>query len=137
VTLRRDRSRATDNGEIAARGKFSTDPPGDTLTTASGIAVDVRDSLGTVVQQTWAATECGKKSSGAVGCRSTNRSARVKLVPIRSTPQAYRFITRLRRLGIHTPFAGPVAVTLSYGAGIDRVGSIGCGNTKSGLTCPP
>jgi cysteine-rich repeat protein len=138
VRLRRDSSSKSDNGSVTAKGDFLTTSTIDAVHGAQGSALLVKDALGMVVQQAWAASECVTSGSGTLSCGALITKAKLKLRPIRSTPGQFRFATRLRRLAIQTPLAGPVTITISYGEGIDRVGSIGfCGSTDAGLKCPP
>jgi hypothetical protein len=144
VRMRRNSSTSNANGLVTAKGDFLIAPPSDAVTAALGISLRVDDALTTSAQETWSSDECAMSTSGAVSCRSANGASRLKLLPQKSTPNDYRFSARLRRLGIQTPFAGPVTVTVTYGACINRIGSIGgigsigfCGSTNSGLRCPP
>ncbi len=134
--LRRDSSATSHNGAIVLRGDFTVAAPAEAPTAAAGIALRVRDDLAMTAQATWSSAECGTKPSGAIDCRSADRSARLRIRPL--APGTHRWAARLRRLAIVPPFDGPVVVTIAYGAGIDRAGDVGgCGRTKSGLKCPP
>lgn len=136
VRLRRS-SLITMNGSVSAKGDFLTAVVAETVTSSDGVRLRIQDALTTLVQQAWSADECAMSTSGTLTCRSVDRTAKLKLTRFRSTPAHYRFTTALRRLPIYGPFAGPVAVAVSYGAGIDRVGSTGsCGASGSGLRCP-
>jgi YVTN family beta-propeller protein len=138
VRLRRDRSDRSDNGAISLNGDFLTQPPTEVLTASAGIVLRIQDSLATEVVETWGSADCVSATSGGITCRSLDGAAHLKLFPLRSTLGAYRIVARLKRLSITSPFAGPVIATLRYGAGIDRVGSLGfCGSVNSGLKCPP
>jgi outer membrane protein assembly factor BamB len=138
ATLRRDSSTTSDNGAITLKGDFLTLAATDVVSAATGLALRVRDGLSANVQQVWAVANCTTSVSNRIACKSTNRAATLKLLPLRSTPGVYQVAARLKRLAISSPFQGPVTAKLSYGAGIDRLGSIAfCGSTNSGLKCPP
>jgi hypothetical protein len=118
------------------KGPVIVGAPGDAPTAAAGVALRVRDDLAMTAQATWSSAEGVTKASGAIDCRSADRSARLRIRPLATG--TYRWAARLRRLAIVPPFDGPVVATIGYGAGIDRAGSVDpCARTKSGLKCPP
>ncbi len=133
LRLRADTSTSRDNGSITLDANLGS--PGFPVTAPQGVGLRVEDSFSVRADVAWAASDCATATSGAISCRLANPPSRVRIRPV--SPGIYRVTARLRRLGIHPPFAAPVTVILRYGVGVDRYGSFGtCTVTSSGLRCP-
>lgn len=133
LRMRADTSSTRDSGSITLDARIGS--PGFPVTAPQGLALRVIDSFAARADVAWAAGDCATATSDAVSCRLADPPSRVRIRPL--VPGIYRVGARLRRLGIHPPFAAPVTVILRYGVGIDRYGSfLACTATSSGLRCP-
>jgi hypothetical protein len=137
VRLRPDLKPNFDNGSIVVRGDFLTNPPGDVFDATSGITLRVQDGLALDHTVSWLPSECvTTPSNGRIRCLAGNRRLRADFLPVRFAPSLFRFHVRLLNLAIQSPFQEPVRVTLSHGAGVDRVGVIlDCASLRAGLVC--
>ena len=58
------------------------------------------------------------------------------LKPVPATPNAVRWAFKMKKLSLVAPFKSPITVTLTYGAGIDRVGVIhDCAAKNASIVC--
>ena len=107
------------------------------LSSASGMAVHVQDSLITDLTRTWTSGECITSVSGNIRCISADKTAKLLVTKIRS-PRVYKYAIKVKRVALpeDQAFFPPIAVTLSTGDTIDRVGSIlDCRASNSGMFC--
>jgi hypothetical protein len=136
LTLKRDGSASGDSSSIKAKGDFLLSPPVDVLGAAAGIAVRVRDTLATDRTRVWAPGDCVSRTTPAkIVCVSPDRTAKIALRAIKTTPTVVKFVVTLKRVGLAGPFHGPVDVTISQGA-FDRFGPIAdCRVSDTTLAC--
>ena len=95
----------------------------------------VQDSA--ALDQSHAFVTCSS-TGGRVKCKDTAGSTQFKadFRPLPSTPSVFRFKVRFLRIGIDSPFAGPVTVTLTHNGAVVRVDAISdCRQRNSGLNC--
>lgn len=134
--LKRNLNPAPPSGIAKVLGDFNVVPPQD-LTGASVFEIEVTDGLGTSVSGTWGAAECTVRPSGAILCKSADRTRLVRFKKLGQTPGVYRFRVKMKKLDISDTalFEGPVTVRLTYDTN-DRVGTIlDCRATVRGLNC--
>ena len=118
------------NGSIRIQGNFEIVPPESPFDATAPITVHVEDASGnlTTNEYTWTPEECRWQPAKPtrVRCVSTVGTGRhlVRFRDLQKTPNLIRFIVRFKRIPIDGPFAGPVTVTLTYGAGTTRVGVV-------------
>ncbi|HEV7732922.1 MAG TPA: thrombospondin type 3 repeat-containing protein [Candidatus Binatia bacterium] len=134
LTLKRDSSPTNDSSSIKGKGDFFTAPPVDILTAASGITIHVQDSLHTNFSHTFTPAECAE-GGGKILCVSTDKTCKLTLRALKPTPQVFRYVLTMKRVGLVGPFNWPVVVTMTNGA-IDRAGEIvDCRVTNTSLVC--
>jgi Thrombospondin type 3 repeat len=135
LELKLDSSVNNDSSLYRGKGDFITSPPVDQLTAVDGFSVRLQDALGTNAAYTWAPAQCLTASSGKIICVSADKNAKLNVKPIKATPQVFKFVFKVRRVGLLGPFDGPVDVTLANGA-IDRFATISdCRVSNRGLIC--
>ena len=118
------------------KGDFLTTPPADVVGAASGLSLHVVDSLQTDVTYSWPSNACATSPAGKIICISADRAAKITVVKLKA-PQVYRFVLRVKHIGLPDAwaFAPAVSVTLTYGV-IDRLGTISdCHANNAGLVC--
>ena len=126
-----------DKGSTVGKGSFVSLVPADALTSAQGITFRVRDRLESDVQHSWASAECAvTQSTGRIKCLSADKAFRADLKPVPATPNAVRWAFKMKKLSLIAPFKSPITVTLTYGAGLDRVGVIhDCAAKNASIVC--
>jgi hypothetical protein len=126
-----------DKGSTIGKGSFVSLVPADALTAAQGITFRVRDRLESDVQHFWTSAECAvTASTGRIKCLSADKAFRADLKPVPATPNAVRWAFKMKKLSLIAPFKSPITVTLTYGAGIDRVGVIhDCAAKNASIVC--
>ena len=101
---------------------------------AAGLTVHVQDSLTTDFSHTFTPAECAE-GAGKILCISADRTFKLTLRALKPTPQVFRYVVTMKRVGLAGPFNWPVAVTITNGA-IDRAGEIvDCRVTNTSLVC--
>lgn len=132
-----DTSLVADNGKIVAKGDFVALAPAEQLTHTAGITFRVRDTRESDATYVWTAAECAHTpKNGRIKCKSPDKRFRADLKPVPKQPAAVRWKLKMTRIGVQAPFREPVTVTLTYGAGIDRVGIIvDCGVKTNSIVC--
>jgi hypothetical protein len=137
LKLKGDRSLVKDTGAVVAKGHFVALAPADLFTAAAGVTARVQDELETDVAHFWATAECAfTPSNGRYKCLSPDKRFRGDFKPVPQTPNAVRYAVKFKGLATIAPFKNDVTVTLTYGAGIDRVGRIqDCRAGNTTLTC--
>jgi hypothetical protein len=134
LTLKRDASATNDSSSIKGKGDFFTAPPVDTLSAAAGITLHVKDSLHTDFTHAFTPAEC-QDGAGKILCISSDKTFKLTLRALKPTPQVWKYVFTLKRVGLTGPFNWPVTVTMSNGA-IDRAGDIvDCRVTNTALVC--
>ena len=140
------------NGTVSVSGDFLAALPADVFSAVSGIGFRVTDSLGLdttalgVPSPVWPTATCTTLTDPAttvikkIRCRSANHNSIGTFTALRpfnpAGNQAYKFAVTFRKLATIAPFSAPVTVEMSYGAGIDRVGTISlCAANAAGLSC--
>ena len=91
----------------------------------------------TDLTRTWTSGECITSVSGNIRCISADKTAKLLVTKIRS-PRVYKYAIKVKRVALpeERAFFPPVAVTLSTGDAIDRVGSIlDCRASNTGMFC--
>jgi len=124
-------------GSTIGKGSFVSLVPADALTSAQGITFRVRDRLESDVQHFWTSAECAvTQSTGRIKCLSADKAFRADLKPVPATPNAVRWAFKMKKLPLIAPFKSPITVTLTYGAGLDRVGVIhDCAAKNASIVC--
>jgi cysteine-rich repeat protein len=137
LRMKGDTSSKNDNGSILAKGHFVSLLPADLFTHAQGVAFRVRDRLESDATYFWPALECAVTSgTGRVRCQSADKRFTADFRPVPATPTAVRWSFKMKKQPVLAPFKGPIAVTLSYGPGIDRVGRIqDCAAKNVSIVC--
>ncbi len=131
---KRDASATNDSSSIKGKGDFFTSPPGDTLTAAAGITLHVKDSLHTDFTHAFAPGDC-TEGNGKILCISADKTFKLTIRALKPTPQVWKYVFTLKRVGLTGPFNWPVTVTMTNGA-IDRAGDIvDCRVTNTALVC--
>jgi predicted outer membrane lipoprotein len=122
-------------GQVAAKAAFVTAPPLDAVDVGQPVTVVIQDLGSRGAGHTFAVGDCVTKGSG-IRCRSVDRSANVSFRPDRDVVDGVRLTAKFRRLAIAGPFAGPLTVSLTYGAGTVRFGSNAtCAGDGTGIRC--
>lgn len=135
LTLKRDSSATNDSSSIKGKGDFFTSPPVDVLTAAAGIGIRVQDNLITDFSHTFTPEQCNENAVGKILCISADKKLKLTLRALKPTPQVFRFVLTMKRVGLVGPFNWPVTVTMTNGA-IDRTGQItDCRVTNTALVC--
>lgn len=137
LRMKGDRSTNSDNGSVVAKGHFVSTTPADLFTSAQGITFRVRDRLESDVSHAWTTGECQVTAgTGRVRCQSADKRWAADFKPVPQTPTAVRWSFKMKRNPVLAPFKGAITVTLSYGAGIDRVGLIqDCAAKNAAIVC--
>lgn len=134
LTLKRDASATNDSSSIKGKGDFFTAPPVDVLTAANGITLHVKDSLHTDFTHAFAPGDC-TEGNGKILCISADKTFKLTIRALKPTPQVWKYVFTLKRVGLTGPFNWPVTVTMTNGA-IDRAGDIvDCRVTNTALVC--
>jgi hypothetical protein len=134
LTLKRDASATNDSSSIKGKGDFFTSPPVDTLSAANGITLRVRDSLHTDFTYAFSAAQC-TEGGGKILCISDDKKLKLTIRALKPTPQVFKFVFTMKRIGLTGPFNWPVTVTMTNGA-VDRAGDIvDCRVTNTALVC--
>lgn len=126
------------NGKVIAKGTLVTAPPTDVLD-ASG-PITLRATAGGLdVSRTFAIGECvmrGPPTKQKVLCKSADRKSKATFKPNKNVANGFKFTAKLGALAIDPPFMQPGTLTLTYGPGTVRSGSIAVCQTKpTGLLC--
>ncbi len=142
LDLRRARVRAgkPGKGEIIVKGEIAV-APGDLFDPATGVEIQVVDSL--TLDRTFAfvAGDCRTLKSGRITCKSPDGAWTARFDPLKAKPGRVRFDLRFKGLSITEPFAPPLLVRLTTdpaaaGTGTDRVGTIDdCRVTTKAMLC--
>lgn len=136
LQLKGDSSDANDNSAVKLKADFLTTPPADPVSAVGGLAIRVRDGIAFDATYTWAAGECLQSVPTKMRCTSADRRFKATFKALGATPQVYRMSATMKRVGIVAPFSGPVIVTVSQDAAIDRAGTIvDCRFEGTKLTC--
>lgn len=72
----------------------------------------------------WGATRCRTAAPSVWPAARANKSNKIALLPVPTAPTAIRFAAKIKLAGVVPPFRDPITVTMTYGDGIDRAGSI-------------
>jgi hypothetical protein len=127
------------NGKVIAKASFVTAPPGDTLDASGPITLRAEDLMTVDVQYTWPVGECtlrGPAGRQKVVCKSADRKSKATFKPDRQVTNGFKLKAKLGNLAIDPPFAGPAVLTLTYGPGTVRSGSIAaCVAKPTSLKC--
>lgn len=118
-----------------AQGVFQLGAAGDAFDALSGITARVRDGATATQDETWTPDLCVTMASGQIKCADAERRSKGAFKPSRRTPGLWSFALTLQDEGVLGPLAGPVTVTLTHGAAVDRVGSITTCTVTSRLGC--
>jgi hypothetical protein len=121
VKLKDQSSPENDNSVITVKGYFLI-TPADPVTAAGGLVLHVHDAAGFDGTYTWAAGECTGGPATKVFCLTADHRFKARFVPIRATPQVYKAVATVKRIGLASTFSGPVTVTVSQDLDIDRAG---------------
>lgn len=125
LKLKGDTSTTKDTGSAVAKGHFVTIHPAEAFTGVAGVTARITDRTETDVSYTWPFSECAfTPSNQRLKCQSADKRFAGDFKPVPATPTAVRYKVKFKGLPILAPFRSPVTVTISYGAGIDRVGLI-------------
>jgi hypothetical protein len=137
LRMKGDTSTHGDNGSVLAKGHFVSLLPADLFTHVQGVTFRVRDRFESDVTHFWTPSECAITSgTGRVRCQSADKRFAADFRPVPATPTAVRWSFKMKKQPVLAPFKGPIAVTLSYGAGIDRVGRIqDCASKNVSIVC--
>ncbi|HEV7732924.1 MAG TPA: putative Ig domain-containing protein [Candidatus Binatia bacterium] len=137
LRMKGDTSSNNDNGSVLAKGHFVSLLPAELFTSVQGVSFRVRDRFESDVTHFWPAVECQITSgTGRVRCQSADKRFRADFRPVPATPTAVRWSFKMKKQAVLAPFKGPIAVTLSYGPGIDRVGRIqDCAAKNVSIVC--
>ncbi len=137
LKLKGDTSTTKDTGRFVAKGHFVTLTTADAFTHDNPITARVQDRLEGDALYTWAVTDCAfTPSTARLKCRSADKLFSGYFRPVPATPNAVRYTLKFKDLPVLAPFKSPITVTLTYGAGIDRVGHIeDCKAGNTSITC--
>jgi len=122
-------------GQVAAKAAFVTAPPLEVVDIAQPVTIAIHDLGSKGAEHAFAVGDCVTKGSG-IRCRSLDRSANLSFRPDRDVVDGVRLTAKFRRLAMDGPFAGPLTVSLSYGAGTVRFGSKAtCAGDEAAIRC--
>jgi hypothetical protein len=127
------------NGKVIAKGSLVTAPPTDVLDASGPITVRAEDGGTLDVSRTFALGECvlrGPPTRQKVLCKSADRKSKATFKPDRNIVNGFKFTAKLGTLSIDPAFAAPGTLTITYGPGTVRSGSIAsCQVKPTGLKC--
>jgi len=136
----RVRSGKPGKGEVIVKGEVVLDE-GESFDPASGVEVQVVDSL--TLDRTFAfvAGDCRTLKSGRITCKTPDGAWTARFDPLKAKPGHVRFDLRFKGLTVTEPFGPPLLLRLTTsppaaGTGIDRVGTIeDCRVTTKAMLC--
>ncbi len=115
------------NGKVIAKGTFPTNPPADVFDASGPITVRYQDALGADQAITFGLGTCvvkGNPSLPKVLCKSIDRKSKATFKADRKVLNQFQLKVKLGALSFNGPFQGPATITLTYGPGTVRQGSI-------------
>ncbi|HEV7733734.1 MAG TPA: NosD domain-containing protein [Candidatus Binatia bacterium] len=111
------------NGKVVLKGTFPYAPPTDVINPDAAVTMRVEDALTADQQVVFGPGTCGAKGTKVL-CRSVDRKSKALFKPDRRLLNTMQYKAKLGGLTFNEPFAGPVTLTLTYGPGTKRAGSI-------------
>jgi hypothetical protein len=129
-----------DTSLVSVKGDFVTIASGDVFSSAAPIGFTVKDAAPTprTASHTFAPTECVTAGNGLrIVCKSPDRLAKAVFKTSRNAQGVWQLVVKLKRVGFMQPLVGPPATAvLTYGNGVDRVGSMSdCTLSFTTLNC--
>jgi hypothetical protein len=115
-------------GTITVRGTFEARSSAEAFGAAEGIAVRVRNGGAVDEQHAWAPNDCRTSAKGRIVCVG-GKTARARFRP--AAGSVHRFRIALGRAAIAPTFDASVGVVLTYGAHLDRAGSLAASTCKA------
>lgn len=114
------------NGKVVAKGTFPTNPPGDTFNTLGPITIRFQDALGADQSVTFGIGTCITKGTTLpkIICRSVDRKSKALFKADKKVPNQFQYKMKLGALAMNGPLQGPATITLTYGPGTVRQGTI-------------
>lgn len=114
------------NGKVVAKGTFPTDPPADTFNTTGPITVRFQDALGADQSVTFGIGTCITKGTTLpkIICRSVDRKSKALFKADKKVLNQFQYKVKLGALSMSGPLQGPGTITLTYGPGTMRQGTI-------------
>ncbi|MCW5891212.1 MAG: right-handed parallel beta-helix repeat-containing protein [bacterium] len=114
------------NGKVVAKGTFPTSPPADTFNTLGPITVRFQAASGADQSVTFGIGTCITKGTSLpkIICRSVDRKSKALFKADKKVPNRFQYKLRLGALPMNGPLLGPATITLTYGPGTVRQGTI-------------
>jgi hypothetical protein len=132
-------SGSTDKSSTSVKGDFVVLLPGDVFTASAGLSFTVSDGKPTPTVRTtsFTAAECVTTGGGfKITCRTADRANKATFKTSAKANGIWKFSVKLKKQTLTAPQVGPAKVVLTYGAAIDRVGTIeDCVSSFTTLSC--
>jgi hypothetical protein len=114
------------NGKVVAKGTFPTNPPADTFNTVGPITVRFQDGSSADQSVTFGIGTCITKGTTLpkIICRSADRKSKALFKADKKVANQFQYKIKLGALPMSGPLQGPATITLTYGPGTVRQGTI-------------